>query len=285
MKVGMICDLSYDRHRQFRNYFHAITTLYGTPRIVTCTEGLKGLNILFVGDDHFYNHKPILTAPGFVEKCNKDNIEVVVFSSEKMFGSAFPWNEDNYHFLQNIKRLHHFAYDVDDCKKTGLKLHRLAMSKYYRSWGDDENGKDKLDKVIFIGSTKCTHNSYDERIETLNKITKLISVDIIPPTIPTWEEYMATLSKYRFILSPLGNANALVTRFYESLLVRSIPIQQVKDDTLTYYNTEASFEDVIYFKEPKEIPEKILNFTLEKSHSELWLEDYFKQILTEEGLL
>ena len=159
------------------------------------------------------------------------------------------------------------------------------MSQYYRAWGEQEKGSIKKDKIVFIGSTKCTHNSYDERIETINKITKLIDIDIIPPTISTWEEYMKILSSYKYILSPLGNANALVTRFYEALLIRSIPIQQVKDDTLTYYDIEASFKDVIYFKEPEEISDKIRNFTLERSFSELWLEDYFKIILTEEGLL
>lgn len=280
--VGMICDLSFARHRQFRNYFHAIASLYGTPRIVTTVDGLEKLDILFIGDDHFYSHKPILIQPGFVEKCNDDKIEVVLLSSEKMFGTKFPWNEDNYFFIQKIQKLHHFAYDVDDCKKLNLKLHRLCMSQYYRSWGEETN---KKDKVIFIGSTKCTHDSYDDRIKMLNQVTKLIEVDIIPPTIPTWEEYMKVLSGYRFVLSPLGNANALATRFYETLLVRSIPIQQVKEDTLTYYDREVDFQDVIYFKDPQEIPEKIKDFTLQSSYSELWLEDYLKELLMEIDLL
>lgn len=280
----MICDLSFSRHRQFRNYYHALESLYGDVRIVTSVEGLTGLDILFIGDDHFYNHKPILTASGFVEQCNLLGIEVVVFTSEKMFGSAFPWNEDNYKFLQSIRLLHHFAYDVDDCEKAGLKLHRLAMSKYYKNCVD-VNVETKLDQIVFIGSTTCTHDSYKERIDTLTKIQKLVPVDVIKPDIEYWEDYMKVLSKYRFVLSPLGNANTLVTRFYETLLVKSIPIQQVKDNTLKWYDIEARFRDCIFFKNPEELPEKINNCTLQQSSSEIWIEDYFEKILTEKGLL
>lgn len=282
--VGIICDLSYSRHRQFRNYYHAIETLYGTPRIITTPEGLQGLDILFVGDDHFYNHKPILIQPGFVNKLNKDKIKTVVFTSEKIFGSSFPWNEDNYHFLQTINDLHHYTYDVDDCKKIGTKLHRLAMSKYYSDYSL-LNIDNKKDAVVFIGSTVCDHNSYDARVNTLNKIQKLIPINIIPPTIPSWGAYMNLLANYRFVLSPLGNAHALVTRFYEVLLVKSIPIQQITDETFKYYDIEAGFEDCIFFKDPEEIPDKIKNFTLQSSYSELWLEDYLKTLLTKDGLL
>jgi hypothetical protein len=282
--IGIICDLSYSRHRQFRNYYHALEYLYQPPRIVTTAEGLEGLDILFIGDDHFYNHKPVFTAPGFVDRCNADNIHVVVFTSEKMFGSKFPWNEDNYHFLQTIKNLHHFAYDVDDCEKCGLKLHRLAMSNYYSEFYKMQP-ENKTNKVLFIGSTKCTHDSYKDRLKTLNEVQKYISIDIFPPEIETWEEYMRLLSKYRFVLSPLGNGNALVTRFYEILLIKSIPIQQVNDNTLKYYDIESKFDDVIYFKNPAELPDKINSCTLKASHSELWLEDYLKVILTKEGLL
>lgn len=282
-QVGIICDLTWRRHRQFQNYYHAIETLYGSVRIVNSVEGLEGLEILFIGDDHFYNHRPVFTADGFVDYCNDHHIEVVVFSSEKIFGSKFPWNENNYYFLRYFKYLHHYAYDVDDCEKLGVPLHRLAMSKYYSNFGNKPEGK--LDEVVFIGSTKCEKGSYDDRAAMLQKIFQYIDVTVIESKIHHWEDYMSVLSEYRFILSPLGNANALVTRFYEALLLRAIPIQQVTPKILKYYDIEAKFDDVIYFSDPAELPERIAKCKYQTSHSEIWIEDYFQTILTKEGLL
>jgi len=280
--VGIICDLSYSRHRQFRNYYHALEELYGGVRLITDTFGLRGLDILFIGDDHFYNHRPIFTAPGFIEACNDRDIKVVVFTSEKMFGSKFPWNVDNYNFLQKVDNLYHFAYDVDDCEKVGLKLHRLAMSKYYKDIISDTSKKNKM---VFIGRTDCDRNSYDERIQTLNKARVLVPIDIMLPDVERWEDYMKEIAQYRFVFSPLGNGNALVTRFYEILLIHSIPVQQVKPNTLKWYDIEAKFTDCIFFEQPEELPEKLKNFELQKSTSELWLEDYLQKILGEAGLL
>ena len=96
---------------------------------------------------------------------------------------------------------------------------------------------------------------------------------------------MQTIARYRFVLSPIGNGNTFPMRFYEVLLVKSIPIHQIRENTLKYYDIEAEYDDCIYFKEPEELQDKIKESTLLTSHNEFWLEDYIKKLLTEDGLL
>ena len=274
MKAGIICDLQYSRHILFKNYFYAIRSLYEEVQLVNLSEDLEGIEILFIGDDHYYIHKMILTQPRFIEKCNSDNIKVVIFTTEKIFNSAFAWNEDNYKILQGIKNLQHFTSDVDDCIKLGTVLNRMLISKHFKQLYTQ-----KKDKVAFIGSTGC--DSYKERREIIKSLKILIPIDIISPTIDSWEKYITTLSQYRFVLSPAGNNNAFTLRFYEILLAGSIPIQQVKDNTLKYYDIEAGFDDCIYFQDVNEVPGKIDNCTMKYSHNQIWLEDYLKNILND----
>jgi hypothetical protein len=165
---------------------------------------------------------------------------------------------------------------VDDSIILGDRLHRLAMSKHYK---DCVKVKSKKDRIIFIGAM------YQSRRETINFVAKNFPLDICQSTITSWEDYMKLIAGYRFVLSPLGNANALVTKFYEILLVHSIPIQQVKSNTLKYYDIEAGFKDCIYFESLEELADKIVQCTLQQSQSEIWLEDYLVQLLKEDNLL
>ena len=282
-KVGIICDLEYTRHPCFRNYYHAIVSIYGLSRIVKTPIDLDGLDILFIGDDHWFNHKTIWQQPEFIDKCNTDKIKIVVFTTEKILNSHFPWNTENLEFLRKFNEVYHYTIDVDDCIELGTKLNRIRMSKRYKDY--IEIPDKKIDKVVFIGNIDCACSSYEGRIKTLEEIKGLMPLYIIPPTMETWEEYMATIAKYRFVLSPLGNGNLFPMRFYEILLIKSIPIQQVKENTLQYYDTEAGLKDCIYFQEASELPEKIKNFTSDRSNTELWLEDYIEGLLKEENLI
>jgi hypothetical protein len=259
-----------------------LTSIYGEVKLVLNKNDLEGLEILFIGDDHYSVHKNIFHQQGFVEKCNSDDIKVVVMTPEKIFNSVFPWNEDNYKYIQKFKHLYHYTYDIDDCIKLNTKLHRLAMSRHFKNY---VNVNKKEDSMVFVGNTKGDFDCYKERRGLLQLISNIIPVNIYPPTIGTWEDYLFTIGSYRFVLSPLGNANALVTRFYEILLVKSIPVQQVKENTLSYYSKESTFEDCIFFHDPEEIPDKIKNFNSERSHNEFWLEDYLTELLQEDNLL
>jgi hypothetical protein len=96
---------------------------------------------------------------------------------------------------------------------------------------------------------------------------------------------MKTIAGYRFVLSPIGNGNFFTMRFYETLAVGSIPVHQIRNNTLQYYDLEAKFDDCIYFEEPLELKEKIYNFTPLVSHNKLWMEDNVEMLLKKDGLL
>ena len=277
-RIGIVCDMDYSWCFNLKQYYHVIKSLYGSLKIVSGCDDLDDIDLLFIGDDHTVSHKKVITQKGFVEKCNEKDIRVVVFTSERIFDSFFPWNVDNYNFIKRFDNLYHYTADVDDCKKLGTKLHRLTFSKYYKDFIEP---KEKKDAVVFIGHVNT--NCYQERMGVINKIKEFMPVDIIPPTMNKWETYLNALAGYRFVLSPIGNGNIFTFRFYEALLVHSIPIHQVRENTLEYYDIESKFTDCIYFKKPEELRD--MNCLVNQSSSEIWSEDYLEQVLKEDGLL
>ena len=282
-KVGIVCNLSWNRCFNLKQYYHSIKNLYGEVRLVNTCEDLEGLDILFVGDDHHYAHTAVITIPGFVEKCNANKIKVVVFTAERIFNSFFPQNVDKFKFVHTFNELYLSTMDADDCALLGTKLHRPLFSKDFKNFVDP-NVDNKLDEIVFIGSTQAAYG-YDERNAVIKQLSKIMPLTVLPPTIPTWQEYLQTLAKYRFVFYPIGNGNFLGFRFYEILLAKAIPICQVRKNTLKYYDIEGTFDDCIFFENVAELPEKIKNCTLKHSYNELWAEDYLGKVLKADGLL
>ena len=285
-KVGLICNLAWERCYNLKQYYYSINNLFEDVRLVSSCEDLNGLDIVFVGDDHHYAHRDVLHQPGFVEKCNADKIKVVAFTAEKIFDAFFDGNIDKFKFLKRINDLHIYTMDADDCALLGTKLHRPLFSKHYQDFMkvDVEN---KIDEVVFIGRSdpKLFDGCYKERAKELEALQKLTPITIIPPNIELWKDYMATLAKYRFVLYPAANGNFLGFRFYETLLAKSIPICRVWKNTLKYYDLEAKFDDCIFYEDVAEIPEKIQNCTYKYSHSQIWAEDYLSKVLKKDGVL
>lgn len=286
--VGIISDLKYSKHMQFKNYYYALQSLYGAVRIINKVDDLKGIQILFIGDDHYTVHRDVFTKDKFASYCNLHKIKVVVFTPEKILNTIFPWNESNNEFLNNFNHLYHYTYDTDDCKLLGTKLHRLCMSKTYKDVFPVDI-ESRLNRIVFIGSLDCPYDkkntSYQKRKELVESIQNTLPLDIFPASNRTWQEYMNIMSHYRFVLSPLGNGSALVTRFYEALLLKTIPIQQVAGDILSYYDIESKFEDCLYFENSDQIQGLVKSCELQSSTSEIWLEDYLATLLREDGLL
>lgn len=279
--VGIIFDTTYTAHHLFYSYFFSVSNIFGLTKNVKTLKDLDGIEMLFIGDDHFESHKKVWQQEGFIEKCNADGIKVVVFTNERILESFFPWNKDNLIKLKKFKNLYHYAIDVDDCKKLGLKLNRQSLSRTFR---DEISFKDieKKNKVVFIGRTNG--KSYRERRIILDYIQKVIEVDIIEAKIPEWEDYMRTIAGYRFVLSPIGNGNFFPMRFYEALAVYSIPIHQVRENTLDLYDIERGYDDCIFFSRPKDIKAKIQNCTLTRSHNMIWMEDNMETLFNQDNL-
>jgi hypothetical protein len=281
IKIGLICDLSYSGHPEFKSFCYALTNLYHVPKIVKTIPDLQDLEILFIGDDHYYYHKVIWRQPRFIEYCNAHNIVVVVFTTEKIHDTIWAGNVENFEHLKQIKNLYHYTSDVDECELLGTRLHRITISRSV--YPHSVNCKDKKDRAIFIGNTNC--ESYNERKAVLAEVGKIIDIDIIETKVPSWEDYMQFIAGYRFVFSPIGNANFFTMRFYETLAVKSIPIHQVRSNTLKYYNIESKFDDCIFFEEPKELPDKLKKFTQQISHNMFWMEDNLELLLQKDGLL
>jgi hypothetical protein len=277
-KVGLISDMTFTKHMQFRNYYYALLALYGKVELVHGSCDLEGIDILFIGGACHGPHMDIFLAEGFIDSCNQRDITVVLFSVEKMLDSAHP-NHINYlNVISKSNNFIHYTYDVDDGKKLGTKLFRVLMSKHYKNCISVDVTM-KENKIVFIG---CI---YPWRKEVLDYVSARFEMDIFNSVFLAWEEYMRIISRYRFVLSPLGDANAFVAKFYEILLIHSIPIQQVKTDTLQYYEIEAKYPDCIFFENLEELPKKIKRCPLQYSQSEIWLEDYLEQLLKSDNLL
>ncbi len=291
-KVGLICDLSFTKHMQFRNYYYALLALYKEIKLVHSKDDLIGLDILFVGDyfhgphwgivtDYNEHHRslPYVGGQDFVKRINELDITLVLLCAERIYDTtSYQHAIPTYETLAKCKKFYHYAYDIDDCNRLCNKLHRVLMSKHYKNCVQ-VNIHHKKDKIVFIGAM------YQSRRPTIHYVAQRLKLDAHMSNLPSWEEYMKLIGEYRFMLSPLGNANALVAKFYEALLVHTIPIQQVRSDTLKYYNIEAKFPDCIFFENIEEIPDKVKDYPYKYSQSEIWLEDYLEQLLKEDSLL
>jgi len=285
-KAGIVCDLAWTRCDNLKQYYHFVKNLYGGVRLVTDCKDLDGLDILFVGDDHHPQHTDTIALPGFIEKCNADKIEVVIFTAERIFDSFFDLNIGKFKRVKRFDNLHLYTIDVDDCELLGTKLYRSLFSKHYKDFAkvDVDN---KIDEIVFIGSAdpKMHGGCYKKRADEIVALQKLMPVTVLPSTIKSWKAYIDTLAKYRFVFYPTPNGNFLSFRFYETLLVKSIPVCHVEENTLKHYNIEAKYDDCIFYKDVAEIPEKIKNCTLQHSYNELWAEDWMRKELKKEGLL
>jgi hypothetical protein len=276
--VGVICDLEFTKHAQFRSYYHALIFLYGGVKLVRNINDLYSIDILFIGGQDHGPHIDIYSIPGFITRCNELNITVVLFSVEKIFNSLYPISVERYKLIAKCNRLIHYTYDVEDGKKLNTKLFRVCLSQHYQNYTTIADKK--KDAIVFCGVM------YPWRKELIKELRSCISIDIPERTDHrTWEEYLRLIGNYRFVLSPLGDANAFVGKFYEILLVHSIPIHQVKSDTLLYYDREAKFDDCIFFEGLNDLKDKLTNCTIGNSYNNIWLEDELGKLLKEDNLL
>ncbi len=279
MNAGIICDLSFTRHVCFKNYYYALKSYFPNLKVVSNFLEVKKLDILFIGNEHFGPHQDIWNDNVFIHACNSSKVNIVVFSAEKIFNSSFEHNEKIQSRLEKFKRLYQYPCDVEDAKILDRPILRSCMSKYYMK---DTSSTEKNDKCVFVGNVDCP--SYSGRRDMLSKIKELYPIDFISG-IESWKDYFETISNYRFVLSPLGNALAFNLRFYEILTARSIPVQQVKGDMLNYYNIESNFEDCIFFSTAEECVEKIIKSEQKASNSNIWLEDHIIDLLSHDKIL
>lgn len=280
MNVGIVCDRSYQRSLLIENYYYAIKNIYGAVKIVNNANDLDGVDLLFIGNDHFIPHRDVWWNGYFLDKCNSNNIFVVVIGGEKILNTDYPHNIELQKSIESLNKHHQYVWDVNDAKILNKRIIGYPMSRHY---ADLFKCKSKENKCLFIG--QYDHNFYAERRHVLDNINKYIPTDIKSNLNNSWKEYLDMYCGYKYSLCPLStNSNGIPTRFYEALLTDCIPLLQVRDDTLEYYPEESKIPECIFFKNVEELEHKLKNHPYEYCESKLWAEDKMKKMFKEDGI-
>jgi len=272
--VGVVCDIDYIRSICLSNYYYAIKNLFQNVRIVNSALDLNGVDIVFVGNDHYDKHKQVCQNDEFIAACNARDIKVCIYTYENILDPIYPHNIIGQNKYSSYKHFYQRVIDPSDAIALNKKVAGCLVSRHYKDVIPVP--ANKHNKCVFIG---CM---YDRRRALIEELKHTIDIDVIDRQVETWQEYMSIMASYRFVLSPYSfNHYGLHLKYYEALLVNSIPVHQITDNTLEHYTHEAKFEDVIYFKTANEVAGLLANCKYEKSHSNRWLEDelieFFKE--------
>lgn len=280
MNVGIICERSYQRSLLIENYYYIIKNLYNDVKEIKNIEDLSGVDLLFIGNEHFGYHRNIWFNHEFLQKCNSQKTKVVIIGGEKILNTHYPECALMQSAIESLNDHHQYVWDVEDAKIMNKKIIGYPMSKYYKQFF---NCSEKNNKCLFIG--QYTHPVYKERQHVLNQIHNYVETDIMTELPNNWQEYLSIYCKYKYSLCPISTySNGIPTRFYEALLTNCIPILQVREDTLKYYQDEASVPEAIFFHNVEELKEKILNHKYERCETQIWGEDKFKKLFKEDGI-
>lgn len=277
IKIGIICDLNFSKSICMTNYYHAINNIFKNVKLVNCAEDLNNIEVLFIGNEHFQPHRSIWENDIFINECNKKKIKICIYTAENIYNDVYPNNPVMQKKLESFNNLYQRVIDPNDAIILNKKIARCLCSKYYKNIINIPDKK--LNKCIFIG------NMYNHRRILIDELQKKIDIDIIG-SVNSWIDYISILSQYKYVLSPNSHtANCFHLKFYEALLVDSIPIHQIYDNTLDYYPIEAKYKDALYFKSGDEIPNLIENCKLEKSFNKPWLEDELTEFFKESNII
>lgn len=271
---GILTNLEYEKHWLFKNYYYSLLNVYGEGNVIRVQNinDLKNIKILFIGDEHFIPNKEIWMNDEFINKCNELKIHIFIFNNEKIFNSMFLWNEDIQKNINKFINYNQVVYDVDDSDLLGVDINKTYMSKYFLN--DIVISTKKYDKVLFIGN--FNDHTYDKRRYFLNEIKNKIDIDILQSDKNlTMNEYLNKISSYKYILSPLGNGNFVPMRYYESLFVNSIPLQQSNDGIIRKFQNEIKNNRGIFFTDIDELVEKLKTPSLPNNN--YYMEDFIKE--------
>lgn len=255
---GILTNIEYDKHWIFKNYYYSLINVFGDTNVsrVENIGDLDKIKVLFIGDEHFIPNKEIWMNETFINKCNELKIHVFIFNNEKIFNSMFPWNEDIQKNVNKFNNFNQIVYDVEDSVLLGTEINKTYMSKYFLNELNISNEKE--DKIVFIGNFK--DHTYSNRRVFLDEIKNKLDIDILQSDKNlTMDQYLNKISSYKYILSPLGNGNFVPMRYYESLFVNSIPLQQSTDLIINKFENEVKKNRGIFFTDIDELIEKLKN--------------------------
>jgi len=274
---GLICndEISLVSHCLFLNFRAALYNILGKDKFkdIKQVSELDGLTHLFIIDEHFGPNVDVWKKQELVNRVNDLNIKVIIFNFEKIYNSAFPWNVDHQRFVEQFKNLTQFLTDMDDLKKLKTPfINKQLLSK--DTYVTKRDNTKITNKVLFIGQMEG--DPYTRRRETLNAVSQYLPLEIISTNRRyTYDEFLDTLSKYKYVLNPLGAGDFLNLRYYEIIKLDSIPIQQIVPEMKNYYSELSDYS--INFSSPEELRDvDVLSF--QQNNKELYLEDYFQEV-------
>jgi hypothetical protein len=264
--VGIIADMNYDLSPAFSSYFDACKKIFKKIKIVKNINDLHDVNILLCGNDHFWNHYTIWSDHSFIEYCNSHNIQFFVHTVEHINSPLFPQNLKIQNDLEKYKLLRQRCWDIKDSIQKQTKIARVLLSKNNVNY---RKPNEKKDKIVFVGKL------YDNRKSIINELSKHIQIDVFERGT-TYFEFLSKLAEYKYVFSPKSlHVNGIPGRFYESLWVDSIPIQEVYSDTLDFFDKEKKIKNAIFFEGIPELLSKLNDghFDSEIIQPKMFLED------------
>lgn len=270
---GIICNDSIESvgHCLFLNFRKAlVNTLKVSFKEVRNQTDLEGLDYLIIVDEHYAPNVEIWKNDNFIATANDKNIKVLVFNFERIHSAQFPWNIDHQRKLQTFKFLQQLVSDVDDAKI----LNKSVINKQFLS-RDCELVKpvEKKERVLFIGQINGYYPTRKLIVSSFNNLGIPFDIVVTGRKL-TYKEYLDKLNQYKFILNPLGTGHFINLRFYEALKLGCIPIQQVVEQMLPWYeelNMSYSFLNI------DKVSIDLLN-KFQYKFDNYYLEDYFEDI-------
>jgi len=278
IRVGVIADMEYSISPAFSSYYYACVNIFKDVKLINNVKDLENVDIVVCGNDHFYNHFVVWSNQEFIDYCNDNKIQFFAHTVEHINSPVYTHNIQIQNKLESFNLLRQRCWDINDSKEKNTNIARVLLSKNFMNY---KNKNLKKNKIIFIGKV------YQNRRELFDKLTKHIEVDIFERSFD-YPDFISKLSEYKYVLSPKSmSVNGIPGRFYESLLVDSIPIQEVSNDTLDYYTIERDIPNTIFFQTIEELINKIeLTKNLDLiEQPKMFLEDELIEFFKEFGIL
>lgn len=268
----------------FSSYFYALQNLFGNENITkfSTLNDVQTNDTIFVVDDHFGPNASIFMEPGFINYCNSHNVQLVFFCTERMTSPY--WNHD--HTIQKqalFKNVKNFYGDANDIDRFGTKfVVKQLISKHFAYLKNNLTlrPEDKIPKFGFIGQIATIQQAswYSNRKKYLDYLSKQqhIPIDLMQSNKnTTFENYYETLSKYKYVINPLGVGDFINIRYYDALFCNSIPIQQSTHAMEKYYS-EFSTTQGYFFQSIEELDRILIHLKEDKIvlPPTYYLEDY-----------
>lgn len=272
--IGIISQDNIDTvgHSLFLNFRLALKNYLKCDfKNVNNIDDLQDVEMLIIVDEHYAPHVAVWKNDRFINELNAKNIKSVVFNFERIHSKSFPWNVDHQAKLETIKNLVQFVSDVDDAKH----YTKPFVNKQYLSKDTVllEPQKDKKERILFMGQV---NNYYPTRRKVISDLSATgMPFDIIVTDRKySYIEFLRKINEYKYIFNPLGTGKFLNLRFYEALKLGCIPVQQVTEEMVNWYN-ELS-RSFIFTSVDQVSFNQLQKF--QSISQEFYLEDYFEQV-------